>query len=86
MTTLLYKGNFWSRMSGRSTPPPSLTPGPGNYEYETKKTATELQNEKIREAKRMSSRQLRSLDIINRRTIREVNYYMIIKSSLSGDA
>ncbi|XP_076545822.1 sperm-tail PG-rich repeat-containing protein 2 [Osmia lignaria lignaria] len=71
MTTLLYKGNFWSRMSGRSAPPPSLTPGPGYYEYETKKTATELQNEKIREAKRMSSRQLRSLDIIYRRTIRE---------------
>ncbi|XP_046142150.1 sperm-tail PG-rich repeat-containing protein 2-like [Osmia bicornis bicornis] len=71
MTTLLYKGNFWSRMSGRSAPPPSLTPGPGNYEYETKKTATELQNEKIREAKRMSTRQLRSLDIIYRRTIRE---------------
>nr|XP_012148879.1 PREDICTED: sperm-tail PG-rich repeat-containing protein 2-like isoform X1 [Megachile rotundata]XP_012148880.1 PREDICTED: sperm-tail PG-rich repeat-containing protein 2-like isoform X1 [Megachile rotundata]XP_012148881.1 PREDICTED: sperm-tail PG-rich repeat-containing protein 2-like isoform X1 [Megachile rotundata]XP_012148882.1 PREDICTED: sperm-tail PG-rich repeat-containing protein 2-like isoform X1 [Megachile rotundata]XP_012148883.1 PREDICTED: sperm-tail PG-rich repeat-containing protein  len=71
MTTSLYKGNFWSRKTGRTSPRISSTPGPGDYEHKKIKTAAELQNEKIREAKRMSSKQLRFLDVMQRRIIRE---------------
>ncbi|XP_017766211.1 PREDICTED: sperm-tail PG-rich repeat-containing protein 2-like [Eufriesea mexicana] len=44
-TTLMYKGNFWSRMTGRTEPRPFLTPGPGDYEHETKMTATQVHDE-----------------------------------------
>nr|XP_033188842.1 sperm-tail PG-rich repeat-containing protein 2-like [Bombus vancouverensis nearcticus] len=70
-TTLLYKGNFWSRMTGRIELPPSLTPGPGDYEHEAKKTAAQAQDEKVREAKRMSSWQPRFLDTMCRKKARE---------------
>lgn len=68
----MYKGNFWSRMTGRTESRPFLTPGPGDYEHETKMTATQVHNEAVREAKRMSSWQPRFLDTLYRNKIREV--------------
>ncbi|CAD1473894.1 unnamed protein product, partial [Heterotrigona itama] len=70
-TTLLYKGNFWSRMTGREEARPSLAPGPGDYEHETKKTAAQIYDEKIREERRMTSRQSRFLDTLYRRKTNE---------------
>ncbi|CAK9802167.1 Sperm-tail PG-rich repeat-containing protein 2 [Anthophora quadrimaculata] len=70
-TTLMYKGNFWSRMTGREESRFFLTPGPGDYEIEKEKTAAQIQDEKIREEKRMTSRQLRFLDSLYRRKMRE---------------
>ncbi|KAK1126878.1 hypothetical protein K0M31_004499 [Melipona bicolor] len=70
-TTLLYKGNFWSRMTGRKEVRPFLTPGPGDYEHETKKTAAQIYDEKIREERRMTSRQSRFLDTLCRRKTSE---------------
>ncbi|XP_076753361.1 sperm-tail PG-rich repeat-containing protein 2 [Xylocopa sonorina] len=70
-TTLMYKGNFWSRMTGRTERRRFLTPGPGDYQHERKKTASQIQDEKIREERRMSSRQPRFLDTFYRRKMRE---------------
>ncbi|XP_076685849.1 sperm-tail PG-rich repeat-containing protein 2 [Andrena cerasifolii] len=61
-TTLMYKGNFWSRMTGRTELSPFLTPSPGDYELELKKTAAQIHDERVREFKRTTSRQLRYLD------------------------
>lgn len=60
-------------MTGRTEPPISLTPGPGDYEHETRKTPIQIQNEKVQEEKRMTSRQTRFLDAMQRKTMREVN-------------
>lgn len=62
-------------MTGRTEPQPFITPGPGHYEYETKKTASQIYDEKIREMKRMTSWQPRSLDILYRVKMREVTLY-----------
>ncbi|KZC09607.1 Uncharacterized protein C4orf37 like protein [Dufourea novaeangliae] len=70
-TTLKYKGNFWSRMTGKTEPRPSLTPSPGDYEHDTKKTAAQIRDEKVREAKRGASKQLRYLDSLYRRKMLE---------------
>ncbi|KOC61810.1 Uncharacterized protein C4orf37 [Habropoda laboriosa] len=70
-TTLMYKGNFWSRMSGRKGSQFSSTPGPGDYQHEKEKTPAQMQDERVREEKRMTSRQPRFLDVLYRRKIRE---------------
>ena len=75
VTTLMYKGNFWSRMTGRTEQQPFITPGPGHYEHERKKTANEIHDEKIREIKRMTSLQPRSFDILYRVKMREVTLH-----------
>lgn len=62
-------------MTGRIELPPSLTPGPGDYEHEAKKTAAQAQDEKVREAKRMSSWQPRFLDAMCRKKTQEVISY-----------
>ncbi|XP_061936707.1 sperm-tail PG-rich repeat-containing protein 2-like [Apis cerana] len=58
-------------MTGRTEHQPFITPGPGHYEHETKKTANQIHDEKIREIKRMTSWQPRSLDILYRVKMRE---------------
>ncbi|KAI4494484.1 hypothetical protein M0802_008805 [Mischocyttarus mexicanus] len=70
-TTRKYKGNFWSRMTGREEKRPFVTPGPGDYEHETKKTPTQIYDEKFREIKRATSRQPRYLQAMFRRKLRE---------------
>nr|XP_031843844.1 sperm-tail PG-rich repeat-containing protein 2-like [Nomia melanderi] len=70
-TTLKYKGNFWSRMTGRTDARSSSNPGPGYYEHETTKTAAQIRDERIREAKRGTAKQLRFLDILSRRKLLE---------------
>ena len=59
-------------MTGRKEVRPSLTPGPGDYEHETKKTAAQIYDEKIREKRRMTCRQSRFLDTLYRRKTSEV--------------
>ncbi|CAL7943303.1 unnamed protein product [Xylocopa violacea] len=58
-------------MTGRTELRRFLTPGPGDYQHEKKKTASQIQDEKIREERRMSSRQPRFLDTLYRRKMRE---------------
>ncbi|KAL2716643.1 sperm-tail PG-rich repeat-containing protein 2-like [Vespula squamosa] len=70
-TTLRYKGNFWSRMTGREEKKPFVTPGPGDYEHETKKSPTQIYDEKFREIKKATSRQPRFLEAMYRRKLRE---------------
>lgn len=62
-------------MTGRTEHQPFVTPGPGHYEHETKKTANQIHDEKIREIKRMTSWQPRSLDILYRVKMREVTLH-----------
>lgn len=62
-------------MTGRTEHEPILTPGPGHYEHEIKKTANQIQDEKIREMKRMTSWQPRTLDILYRVKMREVTLH-----------
>lgn len=71
-TTLRYKGNFWSRMKGRDDGRTSVTPGPGHYEHETKKSPTEIRDERIREAKRAAAKQPRFLEALYRQKLRQV--------------
>ncbi|KAK2587775.1 hypothetical protein KPH14_003881 [Odynerus spinipes] len=60
-TTIRYKGNFWSRMTGREKKGPFVTPGPGDYDHETKRSRTQIYYEKFRELKRATARQPRRL-------------------------
>lgn len=71
-TTLKYKGNFWSRMKGRDDERTSVTPGPGNYEHETKKSPAQIHNEKTREAKRATVKQPRFLEALYQQKLRQV--------------
>ncbi|KAF7410340.1 hypothetical protein HZH68_004721 [Vespula germanica] len=70
-TTIRYKGNFWSRMTGRKEKKVFVTPGPGDYEHETKKSPTQIYDEKFREIKRAASRQPRYLEAMYRQKLRE---------------
>lgn len=62
-------------MTGREERRPFVTPGPGDYEHETKKTPTQIYDEKFREIKRATSRQSRYLEAMYRRKLREVNLF-----------
>nr|XP_012229389.1 PREDICTED: sperm-tail PG-rich repeat-containing protein 2-like [Linepithema humile] len=70
-TTLKYKGNFWSRMKGRDDERTSVTPGPGNYEHETKKSPAQIHDEKTREAKRATVKQPRFLEALYQQKLRQ---------------
>ncbi|KAH0952899.1 hypothetical protein HN011_005760, partial [Eciton burchellii] len=70
--TLRYKGNFWSRMKGSRDDRRTFEgPGPGYYDHETKKTAAQICDEKIREGKRGAAMQPRFLDVLCRQKLRE---------------
>jgi len=71
-TTLKYKGNFWSRMKGRDDERTSVTPGPGNYEHETKKSPAQIHEKKTREAKRATVKQPRFLEALYQQKLRQV--------------
>ncbi|XP_017876456.1 sperm-tail PG-rich repeat-containing protein 2-like [Ceratina calcarata] len=58
-------------MSGRTELKQFLTPSPGDYEHEKKKTPWEIETERIREARRMSTWQPRYLDALYRTKMRE---------------
>ncbi|KAG5315012.1 STPG2 protein, partial [Acromyrmex insinuator] len=83
-TTLKYKGNFWSRMKGRDDERTSVTPGPGDYEHETKKSPAQIHDERIREAKRATSKQPRFLEALYQQKLRQnfpaPNHYDLPKS------
>ncbi|KYM78964.1 Uncharacterized protein C4orf37 like protein [Atta colombica] len=70
-TTLRYKGNFWSRMKGRDDERTSVTPGPGDYEHETKKSPAQIHDEKTREAKRATAKQPRFLEALCQQKLRQ---------------
>ncbi|EGI71008.1 Uncharacterized protein C4orf37-like protein [Acromyrmex echinatior] len=70
-TTLKYKGNFWSRMKGRDDERTSVTPGPGDYEHETKKSPAQIHDERIREVKRATSKQPRFLEALYQQKLRQ---------------
>ncbi|KAM0728430.1 Sperm-tail PG-rich repeat-containing protein 2 [Formica fusca] len=70
-TTLKYKGNFWSRMKGRDDERTSVTPGPGDYEHETKKSPAQIHNERTREAKRAAAKQPRFLEALYQQKLRQ---------------
>ncbi|XP_018053258.1 PREDICTED: sperm-tail PG-rich repeat-containing protein 2-like [Atta colombica] len=83
-TTLRYKGNFWSRMKGRDDERTSVTPGPGDYEHETKKSPAQIHDEKTREAKRATAKQPRFLEALCQQKLRQnfpaPNHYGLSKS------
>ncbi|XP_036139549.1 sperm-tail PG-rich repeat-containing protein 2-like [Monomorium pharaonis] len=83
-TALKYKGNFWSRMKGRDDERTSVTPGPGDYEHETKKSPTQIQEERTREAKRAAAKQPRFLEALYQQKLRQnfpaPNHYGLPKS------
>ncbi|XP_020279765.1 sperm-tail PG-rich repeat-containing protein 2-like isoform X2 [Pseudomyrmex gracilis] len=70
-TTLKYKGNFWSRMKGRDDERTSVTPGPGDYEHETKKSLAQIRAEKTRETKRGAAKQPRFLEALCQQKLRQ---------------
>ncbi|XP_024868958.1 sperm-tail PG-rich repeat-containing protein 2-like [Temnothorax curvispinosus] len=70
-TALRYKGNFWSRMKGRDDKRTSVTPGPGDYEHETKKSPAQIRNERTREAKRAAAKQPRFLEALYQQKLRQ---------------
>lgn len=71
-TALKYKGNFWSRMKGRDDERTSVTPGPGDYEHETKKSPVQIRDERTREAKRAAAKQPRFLEALYQQKLRQV--------------
>ncbi|XP_018367205.1 PREDICTED: sperm-tail PG-rich repeat-containing protein 2-like [Trachymyrmex cornetzi] len=83
-TTLKYKGNFWSRMKGRDDERTSVTPGPGDYEHETKKSPAQIHDERTREAKRAAAKQPRFLEALYQQKLRQnfpaPNHYDLPKS------
>ncbi|KAL6444140.1 hypothetical protein ACFW04_001818 [Cataglyphis niger] len=70
-TTLKYKGNFWSRMKGRDDERTSVTPAPGDYEHETKKSLAQIHNERTREARRAAAKQPRFLEALCQQKLRQ---------------
>ncbi|XP_011691565.1 PREDICTED: sperm-tail PG-rich repeat-containing protein 2-like [Wasmannia auropunctata] len=84
ITALKYKGNFWSRMKGKDDERTSVTPGPGEYEHETKKSPAQIQNERTREAKRAAAKQPRFLEALYQQKLRQnfpaPNHYGLPKS------
>ncbi|KAG5327879.1 STPG2 protein, partial [Pseudoatta argentina] len=83
-TSLKYKGNFWSRMKGRDDERTSVTPGPGDYEHETKKSPAQIHDERTREAKRATAKQPRFLEALYQQKLRQnfpaPNHYDLPKS------
>ncbi|XP_018397188.1 PREDICTED: sperm-tail PG-rich repeat-containing protein 2-like [Cyphomyrmex costatus] len=83
-TALKYKGNFWSRMKGRDDERTSVTPGPGDYEHETKKSPAQIRDERTREAKRAAAKQPRFLEALYQQKLRQnfpaPNHYDLPKS------
>lgn len=59
-------------MKGRDDDRTSVTPGPGDYEYETKKSPVQIRNERTREAKRAATKQPRFLEALYQQKLRQV--------------
>lgn len=59
-------------MKGRDDGRTSVTPGPGDYEHETKKTTVQIYDERIREAKRAATKQPRFLEALYQQKLRQV--------------
>ncbi|XP_067207433.1 sperm-tail PG-rich repeat-containing protein 2-like [Linepithema humile] len=58
-------------MKGRDDERTSVTPGPGNYEHETKKSPAQIHDEKTREAKRATVKQPRFLEALYQQKLRQ---------------
>lgn len=70
--TAFYQGWKWSKWtSKRSVTSLDVRPGPADYTIIKKPTQSELCNEKVREHRRKTSKQLRFLEMIQQRDIRE---------------
>lgn len=72
-------------MTGRKEKKVFVTPGPGDYEHEMKKSPTQIYDEKFREIKRATSRQPRYLEAMYRQKLREVNFFLKRFPSPSSD-
>jgi len=59
-------------MKGRDDERTSVTPGPGDYEHETKKSPAQIHDEKTREAKRATAKQPRFLEALCQQKLRQV--------------
>jgi len=59
-------------MKGRDDERTSVTPGPGDYEHETKKSLAQIHNERTREAKRAAAKQPRFLGALYQQKLRQV--------------
>lgn len=59
-------------MKGRDDERTSVTPGPGDYEHETKKSPAQIHNERTREAKRAAAKQQRFLEALCQQKLRQV--------------
>ncbi|XP_070161370.1 sperm-tail PG-rich repeat-containing protein 2 [Polyergus mexicanus] len=58
-------------MKGRDDERTSVTPGPGDYEHETKKSPAQIHNERTREAKRAAAKQPRFLEALYQQKLRQ---------------
>lgn len=59
-------------MKGRDDERTSVTPGPGDYEHETKKSPAQIHDEKTRETKRAAAKQPRFLEALYQQKLRQV--------------
>lgn len=59
-------------MKGRDDERTSVTPGPGDYEHETKKSPVQIRDERTREAKRAAAKQPRFLEALYQQKLRQV--------------
>ncbi|XP_072754212.1 uncharacterized protein [Anoplolepis gracilipes] len=71
-------------MKGRDDERTSVTPGPGDYEHETKKSPVQIHNERTREAKRAAAKQPRFLEALYQQKLRQnfpaPNHYDLLKN------
>ncbi|EFN64606.1 Lactase-phlorizin hydrolase [Camponotus floridanus] len=67
-------------MKGRDDERTSVTPGPEDYEHETKKSLAQIHNERTREAKRAAAKQPRFLEALYQQKLRQLNHYDLSKS------
>ncbi|XP_046590459.1 sperm-tail PG-rich repeat-containing protein 2-like [Neodiprion lecontei] len=84
-TTRTYKGNFWSRMTGRDDNSRlSCGAGPGTYDLQKPENPGKLLAEKLRESRRKTCKQKRYIEAVFTKNLREghpaPNAYAIPKS------
>lgn len=59
-------------MKGRDDEQTSVTPGPGDYEHETKKSPTQIHNERTTEARKAAAKQPRFFEALYQQKLRQV--------------
>lgn len=59
-------------MKDRDDGQTSATPGPGDYEHETKKSPVQIRDERVREAKRAAAAAPRFFEALYRQKLRQV--------------